>query len=156
MCGEFLERRHGNLILYPEGTRSCDGEIQRFKRGAGLFAVDLGIPVVPAHIEGAHSILAKGNFMPRPGTVTVRFGEPIMFESSQFDPHQSDPVRGRASRRAAIELLEQRIRELRRRPPAGDVIRLPEEEDQATISISAAVAQGGRNTESHGRSRLLG
>jgi 1-acyl-sn-glycerol-3-phosphate acyltransferase len=152
MCGEFLQRTHGNLILYPEGTRSRDGEIQTFKKGAGLFALDLQVPVVPAHIDGAHEILAKGRFMPRPGTVTVRFGEPIMFESNQFDLR-----RGRGPRRAAVELLEQRIRDLSWRPPAGDVIRLPEEpekEDQATISMSA-VRQVGGHKKCHGHSRVV-
>jgi len=147
MCEEFLRRMQGNLILYPEGTRSCDGEIQTFKKGAGLFAVDLGVPVVPAHIEGAHNILAKGKLMPRPGTVTVRFGEPIRFKSDQFDPQS-----GRGSRRAAVELLERRIHGLSQRPPAGRVIGLPEgpvEEEQPTISISA-VAQGGRKARNHG------
>jgi 1-acyl-sn-glycerol-3-phosphate acyltransferase len=146
MCEEFLQRARGNLILYPEGTRSCNGEMQTFKKGAGLFAVDLAVPVVPAHIEGAHRILAKGKFMPRPGTVTVRFGEPIMFESNQFDPRL-----GRGPRRAAVELLEQRIRSLSQRSPAGDVIGLPVElveKDQATISVSAA-AHAGRNAKSH-------
>jgi len=153
MCAEFLQRMQGNLILYPEGTRSCDGEIQTFKKGAGLFAVDLGVPVVPAHIEGAHNILAKGKFMPRPGSVTVRFGEPISFKSNQFDPRW-----GPGSRRAAVELLEQRIHGLSRRPPAGNVIGLPEEpveEEQATISISA-VAQGGRKTKNHGPRHSVG
>jgi 1-acyl-sn-glycerol-3-phosphate acyltransferase len=121
MCEEFLQRMHGNLIFYPEGTRSSDGEIQTFKKGAGLFAVDIGVPVVPAHIEGAHNILAKGKFMPRPGTVTVRFGKPIRFESNPFDPRW-----GRGSRRAAVELLEQRIQGLSRKLP-GDVIGLPEQ-----------------------------
>jgi 1-acyl-sn-glycerol-3-phosphate acyltransferase len=131
MCADFLQRTHGNLILYPEGTRSRDGEIRPFKRGAGLFAVDPAVSVVPARIEGAHNILAKGKFMPRPGPVTVRFGEAITFESNQFDP-----LRRRAPRRAAIELLEQRIRGLSQRPPAGDLMRLPEEPqggERATI-----------------------
>jgi 1-acyl-sn-glycerol-3-phosphate acyltransferase len=149
MCGEFLQRTHGNLILYPEGTRSRDGEIQTFKKGAGLFADELRVPVVPAHIDGAHKILAKGKFMPRPGTVTVRFGEPITFESNLFDLRW-----GRGPRRAAVELLEQRIRGLRGGPPVGDVNRLPEGEDRATISISA-VAQRGRNRRSHGHSRVV-
>src|SRR6202167_3385107 len=65
MCAGFLQQTHGNLILFPEGTRSRDGEIQTFKRGAGLFAVDLGVPCVRAHIEGAHNILVKWKFMPR-------------------------------------------------------------------------------------------
>jgi 1-acyl-sn-glycerol-3-phosphate acyltransferase len=106
MCADFL--RHGNLILYPEGTRSPDGEIQSFKRGAGMFAVDLGVPVVPALIQGAHRILHKGESMPRPGPITVRFGEPIMFESNRPDSRG-----GRGTRRAAVELLEERIRGLK-------------------------------------------
>jgi 1-acyl-sn-glycerol-3-phosphate acyltransferase len=152
MCEEFLQRRRGNLILYPEGTRSCNGELQTFKKGAGLFAVDLGVPVVPAHIEGARRILAKGEFMPRPGAVTVRFGEPIMFESNHFDARL-----GRESRRAAVELLEQRIRALSGRPSAGDVIGLAEElveEEQATTAAST-VLHGDRDTRSRLRSRLL-
>jgi len=150
MCEEFLQRMHGNLILYPEGTRSCGGELQTFKKGAGLFAVELGVPVVPAHIEGAHRILAKGRLMPRPGPVTVRFGEPITFKSNQFDPRL-----GRGPRRAAVELLEQRIRALSGAPSAGDLIGPPEElveEEQATVS--AAVFDRDRNTRSRG-SRVL-
>jgi hypothetical protein len=91
--------------------------------------------------------------MPRPGTVTVRFGEPIRFKSNHFDPRW-----GRGARRAAVELLEQRIHGLSRRPPAGDVIGLPEqsvEEEQATISMSA-VLQGGRRTKNHGPRRSVG
>jgi len=86
MCDEFLQRTHGNLILYPEGTRSSSGEMQAFKKGAGLFAVALGVPVVPAYIEGAHKILAKGKNLPRLGAVTVRFGEPVRFASDSSDP----------------------------------------------------------------------
>ncbi len=115
MCDEFLWRTRGNLILYPEGTRSGTGEMQTFKKGAGLFAVELGVPVVPAYIEGARRILAKGKFLPRPGSVTVRFGEPIRFASNA-----SDPQVGRGRRKAAVELLEQRIRALSERTSAGD------------------------------------
>jgi 1-acyl-sn-glycerol-3-phosphate acyltransferase len=122
MCEEFLQRTHGTLILYPEGTRSCNGEIKTFKRGAGLFVADLGVPVVPAHIEGTHNILAKGKSVPRPGPITVRFGEPIMFESNALHP-----LPGRGRRKAAVELLEQRIRGLSGRRPAADAPSLPEE-----------------------------
>jgi 1-acyl-sn-glycerol-3-phosphate acyltransferase len=73
------------------------------------------VPVVPAYIEGAHRILAKGKFLPRPGSVTVRFGKPIRFASNA-----SDPQVGRGRRKAAVELLEQRIRALSQRPSAGD------------------------------------
>jgi len=132
MCDDFLQRTHGNLILYPEGTRSSSGEMQAFKKGAGLFAVALGVPVVPAYIEGAHKILAKGQNVPRLGAATVRFGEPVRFQSNS-----SDPLHEREVRKAAVELLEQRIRGLSRKPPAGGFAGLPAVEQQATISASA-------------------
>jgi 1-acyl-sn-glycerol-3-phosphate acyltransferase len=135
MCNEFLRRTGGNLILYPEGTRSCNGEMQTFKKGAGLFAVDLGVPVVPAYIEGAHSILAKGKFMPWPEPVTVRFGQPIRFDLKQID---------RAPRRTAVDLLEQRVRELSRRTSPEDQTRLPEQEERMILPIS--VSQSNCNT----------
>jgi len=153
MCEDFLRRMHGNLILYPEGTRSCNGAIQTFKKGAGLFAVDLGVPVVPAHIQGAHNILAKGKLMPRPGTVTVRFGEPLTFKPNQFDPRW-----GRGARRAAVELLEQRIHGLSRSSPARDVIgpsEQPVKDGPAPIFISA-VAQGGGKTINNGPRQSVG
>jgi 1-acyl-sn-glycerol-3-phosphate acyltransferase len=114
MCAEFLRRPQSNLILYPEGTRSASGKLQPFKKGAGLFAVELGVPVVPAYIEGAPRILAKGRFLPRPGRISVRFGEPIGFAANPFDPQLA-----RGLRKAAVELLEQRIRGLSQRPSAG-------------------------------------
>jgi 1-acyl-sn-glycerol-3-phosphate acyltransferase len=143
MCDEFLQRTRGNLILYPEGTRSSTGEMQAFKKGAGLFAVELGVPVVPAYIEGAHKILAKGKNMPRLGTVTVRFGEPVRFASDS-----SDPLLARRIRKTAVELLEQRIRGLSRKWPAEGFAGLPEEEQQTTVSVAAA-AQQNQNPTSH-------
>jgi 1-acyl-sn-glycerol-3-phosphate acyltransferase len=142
MCDDFLRRTLGNLILYPEGTRSSSGEMQAFKKGAGLFAVELGVPVVPAYIEGAHKVLAKGKNVPRLGAVTVRFGEPI-----RFAPNSADPLLGRGARKAAVELLEQRIRGLSRKPPAGGFAGLRDEEQQTTISVSGLV-QEGQNTRS--------
>jgi 1-acyl-sn-glycerol-3-phosphate acyltransferase len=136
MCDDFLQRRHGNLILYPEGTRSSNGDIQIFKKGAGLFAVELGVPVVPAYIEGARHILPKGKSIPRSGSVTVRFGEPIRFELNQ-----RDPALDRERRQAAVELLEQRIRGLSQNPSSEDSTGLPNERQPATISMSTAVRQ---------------
>jgi 1-acyl-sn-glycerol-3-phosphate acyltransferase len=149
MCNEFLRGTRGNLIFYPEGTRSSSGEIQAFKKGAGMFAVELGVPVVPAYIEGARNVLAKGKFLPRLGTVTVRFGEPIRF-ASNF----SEALVGRELRKAAVELLERRIRGLSCKPPAGGFAGLPEKARQTTISISSA-AHPGQNAKGHRLSGML-
>jgi len=102
MCRRFLRQTRGILILYPEGTRSPDGEMQALKTGAGMFAVELGVPLVPAFIEGAHKILPKGRSVPQPGHLTVRFGEALVAPSST-------EVSLRNRRRSAVERLAQSI-----------------------------------------------
>jgi 1-acyl-sn-glycerol-3-phosphate acyltransferase len=105
-CRRFLEQNKGILILYPEGTRSPDGQMRAFKPGAGLFAIELGVPVVPARIEGTYQVLPKGRFMPRTGPVTVRFGAPLEPASLGFGNLPRD------RRHHVIEQLEQSIRML--------------------------------------------
>jgi 1-acyl-sn-glycerol-3-phosphate acyltransferase len=114
-CRRFLERTKGALILYPEGTRSPDGEMQPFKAGAGLFAIELGVPVVPAYIEGTHRILPKGSYLPKAAHVTVRFGEPLVLAQSGSERiDESSSCRSpRERRRRVIEQLSESIRGLR-------------------------------------------
>lgn len=107
-CRNFLEQTSGALILYPEGTRSTDGEMGPFKPGVGLFLSELRLPVVPAYIDGTHSILPKGHFVPRPGAVTVRFGEVVALTAPP--PDRGEPLRN--WRHAVVEQLAQNIRSL--------------------------------------------
>ncbi len=66
------------VIMFPEGTRSRDGRMQRPKPGVGLFACRAQVPVVPARIFGSYEALGKGGTIPRFGTrITVVFGERI-------------------------------------------------------------------------------
>lgn len=64
-----------SVIVYPEGTRSPDGELLRFKKGAFFLAADAGVPVIPMHVHGTRTVLAKGRFLLTPNPVHVRFGE---------------------------------------------------------------------------------
>jgi 1-acyl-sn-glycerol-3-phosphate acyltransferase len=105
-CRQFMQQTGGSLILYPEGTRSQDGRMQPFKSGAALFAIELEVPVVPAYIEGTHHILPKGRYVPRPGPVKVRFGEPVELGR----PRSGELPRER--RRRTVEQLTQSIRML--------------------------------------------
>ncbi len=68
--------RH-SLIVFPEGTRSVDGAVARFKGGSFVFALDSGMPVVPISIAGSRHVMEKGHLMVRPGDVTVTVHEPI-------------------------------------------------------------------------------
>jgi 1-acyl-sn-glycerol-3-phosphate acyltransferase len=104
-CTRFLAREGHILILYPEGTRSLDGEMREFKSGVGWLASELQIPIVPAYIEGSHQILPKGRSFPRPHPIAVRFGE-------AFSCAWSLTGSLRESRRAVAEQLAWRIRRL--------------------------------------------
>jgi 1-acyl-sn-glycerol-3-phosphate acyltransferase len=104
-CDRFLGREGKVLILYPEGTRSTDGEMREFKTGVGWLASELRIPIVPAYIEGTHQILPKGHSIPRPCPVTVRFGEALSWETVF---NRGEPLR--EQRRAIAEQLAWHVR----------------------------------------------
>ncbi len=70
-------RRGASVLLYAEGTRTRDGKLQPFKRGAFNIAVRAGIPVVPLTINGTFPILPKGSIVIRPRPVELVLGKPI-------------------------------------------------------------------------------
>jgi 1-acyl-sn-glycerol-3-phosphate acyltransferase len=66
-----------SFLVYPEGTRSSDGRLHRFKKGSFVMAIEAGVPIVPVACIGAHRIMKKNSLVIRPGKVTVRFGKPV-------------------------------------------------------------------------------
>jgi 1-acyl-sn-glycerol-3-phosphate acyltransferase len=66
-----------SLIVFPEGTRSVDGTVGRFKGGIFLLAIDAGLPVVPVTIEGSRFVMRKGRLMVCPGNVTLTVHPPM-------------------------------------------------------------------------------
>jgi 1-acyl-sn-glycerol-3-phosphate acyltransferase len=68
----------GDLVaIFPEGTRTRDGNLQEFKGGALLAARLAKVPIVPAGIRGAFEAFPRGRALPRPVKIRVRFGPPI-------------------------------------------------------------------------------
>src|SRR5579875_495615 len=63
-----------SVLMFPEGTRSPDGEVQEFKSGAGYLALRSGCDVLPIRIKGTHEVLGKGKLIPRHHPVEVRIG----------------------------------------------------------------------------------
>lgn len=70
-------RTGASVLLFGEGTRSPDGKLQAFKRGAFYLAVKAGVPVVPLTINGSFAILPKKSLRLRPGTITLVLDKPI-------------------------------------------------------------------------------
>lgn len=68
------------MVIFPEGTRSADGELKRFKKGAFVLALQARVPVVPAAICGSREIMPKGGHHIGKGTILIRFGPPIPTE----------------------------------------------------------------------------
>jgi 1-acyl-sn-glycerol-3-phosphate acyltransferase len=68
-----------NVVVFPEGTRSPDGWMERFRMGAAYLAVEHGVPVVPVGIKGSFAAMPRGRGWPVPGrpTVAVRYGDPL-------------------------------------------------------------------------------
>jgi len=64
-------------VIFPEGTRSLNGEVGKFKRGAFQIAWDLGLPVIPLSLDGCYEVLPKGNPLVHRYAVSMHIGEPI-------------------------------------------------------------------------------
>jgi 1-acyl-sn-glycerol-3-phosphate acyltransferase len=61
------------VMIFPEGGRSLDGRLQRFKPGAFRLACSLGVPVLPVTIAGGHEAWPPGRTLPRPGRLTITY-----------------------------------------------------------------------------------
>lgn len=70
-------RNGASVLIFPEGTRSSDGEIAPFKKGGFVLAVDSGALVVPITIRGTFGIMPKGSFQIRPDRVRIVVHPPI-------------------------------------------------------------------------------
>lgn len=66
-----------SFAVYPEGTRSPDGRLQPFKKGAFVMSLEAGVPIVPVSIAGAQKRMPKGHWAIEPGEVALRFGPAV-------------------------------------------------------------------------------
>ena len=66
-----------SLIVFPEGTRSADGRVARFKGGSFLLALEAGLPVVPISVIGSRHVMLKGRLATYPGDVRLVVHAPI-------------------------------------------------------------------------------
>ncbi len=71
-----------SVIIFPEGTRSQDGNLKSFKNGGFVLAVDSGVPIIPIIIHGTWQIMSKNQLRIKPGRVFLEIQKPV--ESSNF------------------------------------------------------------------------
>jgi 1-acyl-sn-glycerol-3-phosphate acyltransferase len=78
-----------SFLIYPEGTRSPDGRLQEFKKGAVVMAIKAGVPIVPIACSGAHLVMEKRSFAIHPGEILVEFLEPIDASKYSFEDRET-------------------------------------------------------------------
>lgn len=66
-----------SVVVFPEGSRTRNGELGRFKRGAFMLAEEFNLPVVPITIDGAYEVMPITSKVPRPGKIVVTIHKPI-------------------------------------------------------------------------------
>lgn len=83
-CQSKLAEQWG-LLIHPEGTRSSNGELGMFKKGAAVLAIQSNVPIIPAYIHGAFDVYPKGSKLPklfnfrrmRKYAVEITYGSPV-------------------------------------------------------------------------------
>ena len=98
------------LLIFPEGSRTLDGEVADFKGGAFKAAIRGNAPVVPVALDGTFSMMSKGDVRAtnHPKVVRVRIGAPVALPASGNEAHRVAALREQT--RAAIVDLFQAIR----------------------------------------------
>lgn len=107
-AGRQLRREKSAVVIFAEGTRSPDGELLPFKKGAFMLALHAGVPIVPFGLAGTRRVLPKGGWRVRKGPIILRFGEPILTDST-------DP----ADRDSLMRRVREEVRRLRDEARAG-------------------------------------
>ena len=81
-----------NVVVYPEGTRSSDYALRRFKKGPFVLAIAAGAPVVPVVVFGSREVMPRDSFRVRSGTVHVHLLEPVQTTGYDYE-HRHELMR---------------------------------------------------------------
>ncbi len=106
----YVLRKGKSLQVFPEGGRSYDGELMEFKKGVGILALELNLPVVPAYIEGSFDVLPRGKKWPKFHEVRITFGRPMYPSDLNLSPKTDDID----DYQFFVNELREKIRQLRR------------------------------------------
>ncbi len=108
LAGESLTQGY-NLLIFPEGTRSPDGQLQEFKPTTGYLALTAGVDVLPVYLKGTFNALPKGAWWPKIDDLEVRIG-PVL-EIAALRAATTGMSRSE-SYRVVTKLAEQAVRDL--------------------------------------------
>src|SRR5262249_4931814 len=114
-----------HLLIFPEGTRSPDGELQEFKPAIAYLAFAAGVDILPVYLQATHQAMPKGAFLPDPRKkrkLTVRIGPARRVEELRA---ATAGMARSAAHREVTRLVRLAIEALRDRTPAPRIARAP-------------------------------
>lgn len=88
----------GGLVIFPEGGRTSTGELMPFKPGAILLALEAGVPIIPATIQGGYEAYSRHHLFPRPRKVRVRYHPPLLVRLPPGEEVSKEFLRQQAAR----------------------------------------------------------
>ncbi len=130
-AGDLLEQGK-TVLIFPEGTRSSDGEIHEFKASLGHLALHHNKDIVPIYLGGTHAALPKGSTVPRQREVEARIGLPLL--ASELKRLTHGLAMSEASRVVA-KLTERAVRELSK----GRVLKLEELQPKDVVAAAPII-----------------
>ncbi len=109
LAGEALQQGY-NLLIFPEGTRSPDGQLLEFKPTLGFLALTFQVDVLPLYLKGTYDALPKGAIVPKGKGLEVRIGPVLAYDELR------ERTRGLArsdSYRVVTQIAEAAVRSLK-------------------------------------------
>jgi len=82
LAGGLMDEGY-NLLVFPEGKRTEDGQMNRFMRGTGLLASKLNCTIVPIKITGLFELKKRRRYIALPGEIGITFGEPVRYDAEE-------------------------------------------------------------------------
>ena len=93
LCRHLLANPGNVMVLFPEGTRSLDGTVGKFRPGIGWLLAGTSVPVLPCRLDGCHAALPKGVRWPRPCRLRLTIGAPRTYADAEPEAI-ADDLRG--------------------------------------------------------------
>lgn len=111
-------RQGGAILLFPEGTRTQDGQLQKARSGVGLVVIKSNAPVVPVRVFGTYEAWSRHRKVPRPRSVSVKYGHPMSFDTLSAEAKSCSKDRLKAIYQETSEAIMRAIATLK---PGEDV-----------------------------------